>query len=449
MVGRALFICQTTLSNHKQGLQYKLVKAFLLQITLISIATALAVFAAAKVVEDVLIRKALQGEAAHFWAQYQQNPDFPKPDTLNLKGYLALDNDTDKLPQELQYLKPGYFRTPLNGRHPIVYIEDHGNARLFLVFDEEQVNALAFYFGIVPLSVVLILIYLFAWLSYRQTKHAISPVIKLAEIVEHFDFKNHSFAELDLSEVRKTSDSDVAKLVDALDHFTERLQLFIEREQNFTRDASHELRTPLSVIKSSLALLQKRKDYQPNEQQSLARIEKTLVDMEDLINTLLLLAREESAPLPEETVLINDLISTLVEQMQRALGNNKTRVAIEQHCLLSVPAAEKVLTILFTNLLRNAFSYTQAGIISVVIDNHQVSVSDTGIGMEQQQLEKVFDPFYRVNADGSGHGLGLAIVKRLCRHTGWTLTIRSKLGEGTCISVAFPKADKKVAQKII
>jgi signal transduction histidine kinase len=289
---------------------------------------------------------------------------------------------------------------------------------------------------------VLILIYLFAWLSYRQTKHAISPVIKLAEIVEHFDFKSHSLVELNLGEVRKTSDSDVEKLIDALDDFTERLQLFIEREQNFTRDASHELRTPLSVIKSSLGLLQKRTDYQPNEQQSLLMIEKTLADMEGLIDTLLLLAREESSPLPEEPVLINDLLSTLVEQAQRALGHHNISIEIKQHCLLSVPAAEKVLTILFTNLLRNAFSYTKTGFIVVKIDDLQVSVSDTGIGMEKQQLEKVFDPFYRANADGSGHGLGLTIVKRLCNQFGWALTIRSKPGEGTCISVSFPKAQR-------
>ncbi len=440
MVGRALFVCENALNTNKQGLQYKLVKAFLLQIALISIATALAVFAAAKIVEDVLIRKALQGEATHFWSLYRQNPEFPKPNTLNLKGYLAVNNNTTVLPDELRSLKPGYFRTAFNGRQPIVYVEDNGNARLYLIFDEEQVSTLAFYFGIVPLSGVLILIYLFAWLSYKQTKKAISPVIKLAEIVEHFDFKNHSFAELDLGEIRKASDSDVAKLIDALDHFTDRLQLFIEREQNFTRDASHELRTPLAVIKCALGLLQKRTDYQPNEQQSLLMIDKTLVDMAGLIETLLLLAREEFSPMPEEPVLINDLIVNLVEQTQRTLGNHKVSIVIDQHGLLYVPAAEKVLTILFTNLLRNAFRYTPSGLISIRIDKYQVSLSDTGIGMEQHQLEKVFDPFYRANTDGSGYGLGLTIVKRLCNQFGWTLTIRSKLGEGTSISVVFPKA---------
>jgi len=424
----------------KQGLHYKLIKAFLLQILLISLATLLGVFSAEQIVEKVLVRQALVGEATHFWKRFQLNPDFPKPDTLNLKGYLAVGNNVVEIPEPLQQLRPGYFRTDLNGRKPIVYIEDQGNARLYLVFDEEQVAALAFYFGVVPLSLVLLLIYLFAWLSYRQSRNAISPVIKLAHIVEQFDFRSQSLAQLDLNDLRQTSDSDVIKLIDALDHFTERLEHFIKREKNFTRDASHELRTPLAVIKSSLALLQKRRDFQPNENRSIAMIDNTLRDMEGLIDTLLLLARGESSPLPEEDVLINDLLITLVEQITHVLGNDKISLEVRQNCLLSIPAAEKVLAILFTNLLRNAFNYTRQGVIAITIDDKQVSVSDTGIGMNQQHLQHVFEPFYRAHTDSNGHGLGLTIVKQLCNRYGWKLKIRSKQGEGTCITVIFPKA---------
>lgn len=424
----------------KQGLQYKLIKAFLLQILLISVATLMGVFAAAKIVEDVLVREALQGEADHFWERYRQNPNFPAPDTLNMSGYLASNGDFSRVPGALRALQPGFGRASIEGRQPIVYIEDNDDERLYLVFDEQQVAALSFYFGVVPLSLVLVLIYVFAWMSYRQSREAISPVISLAHIVESFDFKKQGLAELDLSELRQTTDSDVAKLVDALDHFTERLELFIERERNFTRDASHELRTPLAVIKSSLALLQKRSDYQSNEQRALQTIESTLRDMEGLIDTLLLLAREESSPLPEDDVLINDLLGNLVEQVGRAVTNEKISVEVEQNCLLSVPAAEKVLSILLSNLLRNAFSYTQAGTVSIMIDENRVTIADTGIGMEQKQLKQVFEPFYRVQDNQHGHGLGLAIVKRLCNRFGWKLKIRSKPGEGTAISVIFPKA---------
>ena len=96
----------------------------------------------------------------------------------------------------------------------------------------------------------------------------------------------------------------------------------------------------------------------------LLMIENTLRDMEGLIDTLLLLAREEASPLPEEDVLINDLLITLAEQIEHALGNAKISLDVQQNCLLSIPAAEKVLNILFTNLLRNAFSYTPQGPLS-------------------------------------------------------------------------------------
>ena len=426
----------------KRGLRYKLLRAFLLQIGLISIATLFGVLAAAKVVEDLLVRTALEGEAAHFWNLYQKNSDQPRPDTMNLAGYLAVDNDFSEVPESLRRLQPGYVRTQLDGRHPIVYVEDRNNARLFLVFDEEQVAELSFFFGVVPLSLVLGLIYLFAWLSYRQASQAVSPVVKLARKVDRFDLRTQRIAELDLSELRESTDSEVIILVDALDQFTERLQLFIERERNFTRDASHELRTPLTVIKSSLALLQKRPDYQPAEAKALDMIERTVRDMEALIDTLLLLAREESSPLPEDDILVNDLLTNLVEQIGRTAGNGRVHLDMEENCLLSVRAPEKVLTILFSNLLRNAFNYTHEGLISVTIDERRVSVADSGPGIGREQLHSVFEPFYRGRTDSNGHGLGLAIVKRLCNRFGWSLKVRSKPGEGTCFTVVFPKAHR-------
>lgn len=424
----------------KQGLHYKLIRAFLLQILLISMVTLFGVFAAAKVVEDVLVRHALKGEAAHFWALYLKDKDYPRPNTMNLTGYLAVDDDFSKVPEPLRSLHPGYVRAELDDHSPIVYVEDHDNSRLFLVFNEEQVSDLSFYFGIVPLSLVLILLYLFAWLSYRQTSKAISPVVKLARKVDRFNFREQRIADLDLKELRDSADNEVTTLIDALEHFTERLELFIERERNFTRDASHELRTPLAVIKSSLALLQKRSDYQENETKALVLIDRTVRDMEALIETLLLLAREESSLLPDDDILVNDLLVNLVDQIGRILGNDHVKTQIEENCLLSIRAPEKVLNILFGNLLRNAFSYTKEGLISVTIDERRVTVEDSGDGMEREQLERAFEPFFRGRTDGKGHGLGLAIVKRFCDRFGWLLQVRSKSGEGTSVSVVFPQA---------
>lgn len=424
----------------KAGLQHKLTRVFLLQALLISVAIVLGIFVSAQIFENFLVKEALEGEAGHYWARYDREPGAARPDTLNLLGFLAVDGDFSEVPPELAGLQPGYRRVEMNGKEPLIYIEDHAGARLFLVFDEEQVSELAFYFGIVPLSLALIAIYLLSWFSYRLSRQAVSPVVRLAQKVENFDFSHQRLADLDLAEFRTSSDTEVSKLVDALDRFTERVERFVEREKDFTRDASHEMRTPLTVIKSSMALLEKRHDWQANEQRALVLVKQTISDLESLIETLLLLAREESSPLPMDDILVNDLVADVAQQTERAFNNPSISLALEQGCLLSVKAPEKVLNILFSNLLRNAFSYTPQGEIVVTIDEGGVAIRDSGVGMDERVLENVYKPFFRGASGGRGHGLGLAIVKRFCNRFGWILTIASKPGQGTRVSIRFPEA---------
>ena len=130
----------------KTGLQHKLSRVFVLQALLISIAIVLGIFISAKIFEKVLVKRALEGEASHYWARYDKDSSAPRPDTLNLLGYIAVNGDFSEVPAGLRALQPGYRRVPLDGKEPLVYVEDQGSARLFLVFDEEQVTGLAFYF---------------------------------------------------------------------------------------------------------------------------------------------------------------------------------------------------------------------------------------------------------------------------------------------------------------
>lgn len=440
MDGGALPLHPTVAMASKKGLQHKLTRVFLLQAALVSVAIVLGIFISAQIFENVLVKKALEGEADHFWQRYEDNPLAARPDTLNLLGFLAVAGDFSEVPPGLRDLGPGYARVAMEGKEPLVYVEDKSSVRLFLVFDEEQVSGLAFYFGIVPLSIALIIIYLLSWLSYRLSRQAISPVVRLAEKVESFDLRNNRMSDLDLSEFRAIPDEEVAKLVEALDLFTERVEQFIDREQNFTRDASHELRTPLAVIKSSIDLLDKRTDRQASETRAIALIRQTTSDMESLIETLLLLSREESSSLPAEDILVNDLLNQVAYQVEHAQRNQDIRMTLEEKCLLSVHAPEKVLNILFSNLLRNAFAYTKQGDIVATIDESAVSIRDSGVGMEEEVLKNVYKPFFRAQTDTQGHGLGLSIVKRLCNRFGWTLKMISEPGKGTEVSVEFPDA---------
>ena len=171
------------MAKSNTNLQAKLVKVFLIQVALISLVAIAGIYAAKATLQDVLVRAALEGEAQHFWDMRSEDSDFPLPNTMNLKAYMAEGNDYSHLPPSLQELGPGLQRTELGGQQPIVYVEDKANRRLYLIFDEVKVSRLALVFGLLPLALVLVVLYLLAWIAYRQSHKAVSPIMKLSRAV--------------------------------------------------------------------------------------------------------------------------------------------------------------------------------------------------------------------------------------------------------------------------
>ncbi|MEX1199909.1 MAG: HAMP domain-containing sensor histidine kinase [Methylophaga sp.] len=421
------------------NLHTKLIKVFLIQIALISLVTLAGVYAAKATLEDVLVRAALEGEAEHFWLMRSENPDFPLPNTMNLQAHMAATDNLQSLPSALRDLPPGLQRTQLNGQEPIVFVEDKAGQRLFLIFDEVKVSRLALVFGILPLALVLVVLYLLAWFAYRQSHKAVSPIVKLARAVEQVDFREGNLPQMDLADIRQMPDEEVTSLVRALDHFTGRLENFIERERNFTRDVSHELRTPIAVIRGALELVERK--YGDAATAEVNRMYRTLYDMESLIETLLLLAREQVQSLPTQQIVVNDLISHELDNLRIIHHDKPISVNVEESGMLLVDAPERVLPILIGNLLRNAFNYTLQGSVTIRIQSDGFSVADSGIGMDKAQLNQLFKPFYRGQENAApGYGIGMTIVKRLCNRYDWSLRLSSKMGEGTEVSVHFPKA---------
>ncbi|WP_376697352.1 sensor histidine kinase [Wenzhouxiangella sp. EGI_FJ10305] len=426
------------------GLRTRLVRVFLLQVLAISIATVLGVYAAAWVVERVLVQEALNGEAEYFWDQYEANSDFPLPDTNNLTAYLAEDGDMSTVPEWLRDEEPGFGRGHRSDRSmPVVHVSELGDDRLYLVFDEMQVSSLAWYFGIAPLTGVLLLIYMLTWIGYVMSRRAVSTVVQLADAVRNYDFRSGKLEELSETDFGETTDTETLALINAFNQFIHRLESFIQRERNFTRNASHELRTPLAVLRSNLGLLAKQSDDEARAK-TVERMNRTVRDMEALVETLLILARESGSRLNWSSVVLNDLLTDLLEQIGATFDRPEMTTGVRANGLLEVSAPERVLAIVFTNLLRNALSYTERGHVHVLIDRNGVTVQDSGCGMSEADLERMFEPFYRGHdRSNEGYGLGLSIVRRLCDRFGWHLHADSELGAGTEIRVEFPQATFK------
>jgi signal transduction histidine kinase len=427
--------------DNRRGLRQRLGRAFLLQAVLISIAAVIGVYAAAFTIEEVLVKRALEEEATYFWDRYDRNADFPIPDTRNLTGYLALQADVGGLPEPLRALSPGFHQLPTQADFSVVYVTNHDAQRLYLVFDGESVGQLALYFGLVPLAGILIVLYLIAWLAYRLAGKAISPIVWLAKEVQKFDPNSDARPSFSPSSIPGNPDREVLALSEALSTLTRRVDEFVERERNFTRDASHELRSPLTVIKIAADMLLSEQELDRHARNSVFRIKRSARDMEELTEAFLLLAREVDQKFAGEPACINEIAEYELERARHLLDDKPVTVAFDAECLLLTPASEKVLSVLVGNLIRNACSYTDEGTVRIHISGNSLTIEDSGIGMPSEEVEQVFNPFFRGGSKArGGHGVGLTIVKRLSDRFGWPIRLDSTVGVGTRVVVEFPDA---------
>lgn len=417
----------------KSGIARRWGRAIAVQAVLVAASALLGVWGASWVIQELLVKEALRTEAEHFWQRRAVTPDFPPPNTRNLMGYLNLPlplgfldlNNTDS---------QDFPDTPID--YSIAYVSEKNGERLVLVFDGEQVRELTFFFGLAPLAVVLILIYATAFVGYRFYRRSVSPVIDLARKVERLELTSPSTADFQTTDLPVDVDSEIVTLTEALKRLIERTDDFITRERAFTRDASHELRSPLTVIRIASDLLLNEERLEEAKRNTLLRIKRAAEDMEKLVEAFLLLARESNQGLPLEAIAVSDVLVAEVEKNRVMIGDKPVDLQMDVGWRIEVMAPRQVLAVLFSNLIRNAMSYTDEGYVRVRTTNTRVIIEDTGIGMEGLESGELFKPFVRGDHKRrGGHGVGLTIVQKLSERFGWPVKITSELDVGTRVEI--------------
>ena len=417
-----------------RGLTRRLGRELLRQAFYISIAVLVSMFVAGKLVEGVLIEQALEGEAEYYWNRVQKTGTADLPDTQNLTLYRA--GVGEGIPPELAALEPG-FHSSDDPRDVIIHVSERGEERIVLVFEAEQVDELVLLFGIVPLALALIVIYLSTYLAYRVSRRAVSPLVRLAHTVQALDPAAPNPEQLRIDPEIET-DEEILVLAGALEDLMTRAQEFAERERRFTRDASHELRTPLTVIKMAVDRLERDPAVTGKSRETLQRIRSSAVDMEHLTQAFLLLARETDQGLARTWVSVNEVAALELDRARMIAANDQVSARIEQDNVMLVHAPEKIVESVIGNLLRNAVAYTEQGEVRVHVNGDTVTIEDTGPGMDPAQLEEAFKPFVSRQRQRGGFGVGLTIVRRLTDRFGWVVDVESEPGKGTRVSVRFP-----------
>jgi two-component system sensor histidine kinase ArlS len=280
--------------------------------------------------------------------------------------------------------------------------------------------------------------------SYAIASTAIDPIDRLIAAMREITSER-----LDRRLGWKNRSDEIGTLAATFDAMLDRLEESFARERQFISDASHELKTPLTVINANAQMLERWADEDPVlRAESLQAIRDESLSLAGMVNGMLLLAKAESGEgIPREPVELDAIVGEAVRLRAPRAEEKALSLTFRSEAGRTLVLGDaNLLRQLFTNLIDNAIKFTQAGRIDVGLRTEDgratVDVSDTGIGIDESTLGRVFDRFYRTDASRDravpGTGLGLAIVRSIARVHDGSVEARRNLEGGTTLRITLP-----------
>ena len=243
-------------------------------------------------------------------------------------------------------------------------------------------------------------------------------------------------------------------LSENINNLLSRIENAIDREKQFTSDASHELRTPLAVIKGTMEVLirkpRNQQEYEEKIQFCISEVDR----LNHMVDQLLLLARFENQKqnVKQETIYLNALVLDNLTRFSEKSESKKLKIKTEFTEDYYLVCDNYLVSIIISNLISNAIKYSNTnGEITIQLEktNDEVifSIADNGVGIAENDLDKIFNSFFRSDVSNhpeiKGTGLGLSIVKRLCDLLKLEIAVESNLNQGTKFVLSFPLAKLK------
>ena len=382
----------------------------------------------------------LQLEAHHFAMQYKQNPQLLPPSSIHFTGFInwqnvpknkkvhfpALENMTKAsssnivLTHENQWFwspkEVIYVVTLPLADNNILYLFRHINNEKYAISNNSQISLLtsltlpiaALFFILLRITVKLTLRY-----NLKRINHLDRWVGEL-----NLDNVEAPVPNFNFNELNRIANKQRNTLL--------KIKSLLENEQNFLRHASHELRTPIAVVRSNSELLERMWHQTSNETAenqppaanltALNRIARAANNMQQLTETLLWLSREESNDIVCEKVSIRNLIIELIEDNNYLLKGKSvevfTTLAEDQLTLAYTPCR-----LVLSNIIRNAFQYTQNGAINITYNNKKVRIDN--VNNLSGELAHINHERQSTISNDYGFGLGLRLVEKVIAKLAW------------------------------
>lgn len=363
----------------------------------------------------------------------------------NLKG--------DELPFRKQEQFGGHFNEILN-KKPIrqiqIPIEHDGKIKGYLVaaMSLESSNMVFLKLkNILIISYLLLLAGLY-FISRYLAGRSIIPIKNIIETTSRIT-KNNLNERVNLPDYK----DELFNLSSSINELLQRIENAIEKERQFTSDASHELRTPLSSLRGTLEVLirkpREQHEYEEKIKYSLSEIDR----MTTIIEQLLVLARLDSNANTNNLVSKTTIYESLPILIDEILSRYKNEISAKNLTLdLAMETTKESLVqqyyanIILDNMISNSIKYsTKNSKLYITVSDAEsgiiCKIIDEGIGIKKEDIEKLFNPFFRSEAlnhkEIFGNGLGLSIAKKAADAINAELILESEFGIGTTVTIIF------------
>jgi signal transduction histidine kinase len=289
---------------------------------------------------------------------------------------------------------------------------------------------------------ILLLLFIIARLIAGRSIKPINSIIKTSNIITKDNLKSR----IPLPQNR----DELYTLSQTINNLLDRIENAVEREKQFTSDASHELRTPLTVLKGTLEVLIRKPRTQSEYEDKIKYGISEVNRLNNLVDQLLLLARFENQfqSLKTEKIYLNSLILDILTRYSLKINAKKISVNHSYSKEYYIESDNYLVSIIISNIISNAIKYSNENeTISISLSQNQTNsictISDNGIGIPKEDLDKIMNPFFRSNPtqhpEIKGSGLGLSIVARLAGLLNIQFEIQSEFNTGTSVTLIFKK----------